>query len=348
MISVPRDLFVNIPGFGYSRINTAWTDGEGAKLPGGGPALAMKTVSQVLGVPIQYYVQVNFDTFVSFINMIHGIDIYNEETLILDRVGTGTDHFKLTCCGMRHLDGSKALAYARTRHTADGDVDRSRRQQKVILAIRDKVLSPAYFPTLIAQAPQLYNLFSAGVRTNISLQDAIKLAYLAKDIPFDKIKQGVIDNHMVNFGNVILGGQAASILMPIPDKIRELRDEIFTSGGATSPMAQGTPQQLIQAEGARVRVVNDSYTQDLDARTGNFLIAQGMQVTERGAPTGASNQTTVIVYSPKALYALRFLINPLGMIAASNQIVFKPDASQTVDLEIDIGNDWASKLPAGY
>ena len=65
MISVPRDMFVNIPGFGYSRINTAWTSGEGAKLPGGGPGLAMKTVSQFMGVPIQYYVQVNFDTFAS-------------------------------------------------------------------------------------------------------------------------------------------------------------------------------------------------------------------------------------------------------------------------------------------
>ncbi len=347
MISVPRDLFVNIPGFGYSRINTAWTDGEGAKLPGGGPGLAMKTVSQVLGVPIQYYVQVNFDTFVSFINMIHGIDIYNDENLVLDKVGTGTDHFKLTCCGMRHLNGAAALAYARTRHTADGDVDRSKRQQKVILAIRDKVLSPEYFPTLMAQAPQLYQLFSAGVRTNISLQDGMKLAMLIKDIPFDRIKQGVIDNHMVNFGNVTLGGQNAAILMPIPDKIRELRDQIFTAGGATSPVAAGSPQDLMKAEGARVRVVNDSSSPDLDTRTGNFLLAQGMQVTERGVPTGLTNQSVVVIYSPK-LYALRYLINPLGMITASNQIQFRPDPSQTVDLEIRLGNDWISKLPAGY
>ncbi len=113
MISVPRDLFVNIPGFGYSRINTAWTSGEGAKLPGGGPGLAMKTVSQFLGVPIQYYVQVDFGTFVSFINMIGGIDIYNDENLILDPIGSGTDHFKLTCCGIRHLNGKIALAYSR-------------------------------------------------------------------------------------------------------------------------------------------------------------------------------------------------------------------------------------------
>jgi polyisoprenyl-teichoic acid--peptidoglycan teichoic acid transferase len=340
-------MFVNIPGFGYSRINTAWTSGEGAKLPGGGPGLGMKTVSQFLGVPIQYYVQVDFDTFTKFIDLIHGVDIYNDENLLLDRLGPGNDKVKLTCCGIRHLTGKMALAYARGRHTKDGDVDRSRRQQKLILAIRDKVLSPDYFPTLMAEAPQLYNLFSSGIRTNISLEDGIKLAALMKDIPLKQIKQGIIDDHMVNFGNVTLGGQNASILMPIPDKIRELRDTIFTSGGATSPMAQGTPQQLMQADGARVRVVNNSSTPDLDTRTGNFLLAQGMQVTERGAPTGNSGQTVVVMYSPK-LYALRYLINPLAMIATNSQIVFKPDPSQSVDLEIRLGDDWVSKLPSGY
>ncbi len=85
----------------------------------------------------------------------------------------------------------------------------------------------------------------------------------------------------------------------------------------------------------------------MDTRTGNFLLAQGMHVTERGAPTANSAQTVVIIYSPK-LYALRYLINPLGMIATSNQIVFKPDASESVDMEIRLGNDWVSKLPAGY
>ncbi len=200
------------------------------------------------------------------------------------------------------------------------------------------------FAKLMSQAPELYNLFSSGVRTNISLEDGLKLAGLVKDIPFDQVKQGLIDDHMVNFGNVTLGGANASILMPIPDKIRELRDQIFSSTGATSPMAQGNPQSLMQADGARVRVTNNSSTPDLDTRTGNFLLSQGMQVTERGAPTGNSNQTVVIIYSPK-LYALRYLINPLGMVTASNQITFKPDPAQTVDLEIRLGNDWVSKLP---
>lgn len=350
MISIPRDMWVNIPGFGYSRINTAWTSGEAAKLPGGGPALAMKTVSQFMGVPVQYYIQVNFDTFVLFIDQIGGIDIYSDEKLVLDPTGTGKDHKVITCCGMRHLRGNIALAYARCRDESqgctDGDVGRAKRQQKVILAVREKVFSPEYFPKLMSSAPELYNIFSAGIRTNISLDDAIKLAVLAKDISPENIKQGVIDNSMTVFENVTLGGQNASVIKPVPDKIRVLRDQVFTSGGPVGPIAQGDPIALMKADGARVRVTNNTYTAQLDTRTGNFLISQGMQVTELGAPTGVSDQTTVVIYSPK-LYAVRYLIAMFG-ITSSNQITFKPDAASAVDVEIRIGNDWVSKLPAGY
>src|SRR5215212_7328512 len=256
MLSIPRDMWVNIPGFGYSRINTAWSLGRGSKLPGGGPALTMKTISHFIGVPIDYYVQVDFDTFVDIINLIGGVDVYNDETLILDPMAHGKDFpkVKLTCCGIRHLDGRTALAYARCRHAekgcTDGDIGRAKRQQKVIFGIRDKVLSPENFPKLLAQAPQLYNIFSEGIHTNLSLQDAIKLAVLAKDISKEDIKNEVIDNSMLAYGNVILGGQRASIMKPLPDKIRVLRDEVFTSTGPVGPKAQGDPAFLMQADGA--------------------------------------------------------------------------------------------------
>ncbi len=352
MISVPRDLYVNIPGgFPYSRINTAWTTGMINNLPGGGPGEAMKTVSQVLGVPIQYYVQVDFDTFVQFIDLIHGIDIYNNENLFLQKLGGGKDGIRITCCGMRHLGGAAALAYARCRDVSqgcsDGDVGRAQRQQKVILAVRQKVLDPRNFPSLMASAPQLYNTFSSGIHTNLTLQDAIKLAALVNTIPFENIKQGIIGDQMVNTGNVTLGGQNASILMPIPDKIRVLRDEIFTASGPTTPLAAGDPRALMQTDNARIEVTNDTYTAGLEQRTGNFLRAQGMNVIALGQPTGAANQTVVVIYSPK-LYALRYLIQPLGMITSSSQIIFKPDPNAPVDLEIRLGNDWVARLPAGY
>jgi LCP family protein required for cell wall assembly len=349
MLSIPRDMWVNIPGAGYSRINTAWAIGENAKLPGGGPLLAMQTVSQFIGVPIHYYVQVDFGTFVSFINLIGGIDVYVEERMVLDPLGAGPDHFVLKPGDYRHLTGPRALAYARCRHESQGcsggDVGRAKRQQQVILAIRDKVLEPETFATLITQAPQLYAEFSSGIHTNLSLEDAIQLAVLAKDIQVEDIKRGVIDNTMAIPADTTINGVPANVLRPVPDLIRILRDEIFVPGGPLSPLAQGDPVALMQSDQAKVRVVNNTYTAGLEERTASFLTAQGMQVLEFGSPTGASSTTKIILYSSK-LYALRYLTELFGV--GSQQINIQPDPASTVDIEIRLGEDWVGKLPAGH
>jgi LCP family protein required for cell wall assembly len=351
MLSIPRDMWVNIPGFGYSRINTAWTLGRGSKLPGGGPALTMRTVSHFIGVPVDYYVQVDFDTFVDFIDLIGGVDIHNDETLFLDPMSHGKEYpkVKLTCCGMRHLNGRVALAYARCRHLeqgcTDGDIGRAKRQQKIIFAIRDKVLSPEHFPKLLAQAPELYGSFSSGIRTNLPLYDALQLAVLVRDIPRENIRNGVIDHGMITLDSVILGGLKASIIRPIPDKIRILRDEIFTSSGPIGPLAEGDPTSLMEADGARIRILNGTTTAPLEERTATYLSGQGLRITELGN-TKAVSRTTIVLYSPK-LYALRFLLD-LFEITRSPQILIQPDSTQTVDIEIRLGSDWIEKLPEGY
>jgi LCP family protein required for cell wall assembly len=341
MLSIPRDMWVNIPGFGYSRINTAYSSGEGNKLPGGGPELARKTVEQFIGVPVQYYAQIDFYTFVEFIDLIGGIDIYNDEELRLDPVGGGKDKIRLTCCGMRHMGGEKALAYVRYRKGDEGDVGRSRRQQKAILAIRDKVLSPENFPVLLGKARQFYEEFSAGIKTNIPFDTALQLGVLAKDIPLESIEQGVIDYTMVALDSTVLGGQDASILKPLPDKIRELRDEIFTSGGPLSPLAaQNDPNALMRADAARVRLLNGSFTPALEVNTGNYFLTQGMAVTEVGPADRAYDRTVVILYSGK-LYTLKYLQSMFG-IDSSTQILIRPDPTSTVDVEVRLGNDWAN------
>lgn len=344
MLSIPRDMWVNIPGFGYGRINMAYFYGEGSKLPGGGPELARKTAEQFIGVPIQYYAQIDFFTFVEFIDLIGGIEIHNDEELRLDPVGTGKDKIKLTCCGLRELNGEKALAYVRYRKGDEGDVGRAKRQQKAIIAIRNKVLSPENFPVLLGKAQQFYEEFSAGIKTNMPFDTALQLGVLAKDIPIESIKQGVIDYTMVTLDNTTLGGQNASVMKPLPDKIRELRDEIFTSGGALSPLAaQNDPTALMQADGSRVRILNGSFAPGLDVSTGNFLLAQGVQVTEVGAADRAYDRTVVTLYSPK-LYTLKYFQTLFGL-SSSTQILIKPDPTSTVDLEVRLGNDWANSNP---
>jgi LCP family protein required for cell wall assembly len=365
MISIPRDLWVNIPGIGFSRINTAWTSGEISKLPGGGPGLAMKTVSQVMGVPIQYYAVVDFSTFVSFINTIGGVDIHTYETLRLDPNAFGAavdpkDKFMLTCCGMRHLTGPLALAYARCRDqdqcgAKGGDLDRSKRQQQIIMAIRNKVLDPANFPSLIAKAPWFYKTFGAGVHTNMTLDEAIKLAYLMKDIPVSQIKSVVFNEHTdMTIANTILAGQAASVFKPIPDKFRLIRDEIFTTGGPTSPMAQGDPIALMQTDNTQIGLLNGTYASGLDQRTANYFYSVGLKNVKIGGNAGQPyGQTIVYMCAPK-LYTLRYLLPPpsgRGVIASGNQISFNKKLCQTypgIDIIIVLGSDWIPKLPTGF
>jgi hypothetical protein len=239
------------------------------------------------------------------------------------------------------------LAYSRCRHIEqgckDGDIGRAKRQQKVIFGIRDKVLSPQNFPKLMAQAPQLYQTFSAGIHTNMSLEDAIKLAMLAREIPQEKIKNKVIDQ--VIGDSVILNNLKASIFRPLPDQVRILRDEVFSSSGPLGPRASGNPIPLMRADGARVRILNGTLTARLDTRMGNYLTDKGMLVAELGN-TKAQSQTTITLYSPK-LYAFRYLIDLLK-ISRSTQILIKPDPTQTVDIEIRLGRDWVSNLPPDY
>ena len=342
MISIPRDLWVNIPGFGYSRINTAYSSGEGSKLPGGGPGLAMKTVENLLGVPIQYYAQVDFKAFEEAIDAMGGLYICIPETLRVSVIGR-ENKFPVKK-GCQTLPGYLVLGYARDRKTKGGDIDRAKRQQLVIMALRDQVFSPANFPHMVSIAPDVYREASVGLNTNLSFDDALKLGRLMTQIPVENIKQGVIDYTMGSLDNVILAGENASILKPFPDKIRELRDEIFVTGGPLSPLApQDNLTALMQADGARVRLLNGSYTPNLEVTTGNYLLAQGVPVTEVGAADGAYNNTVIYLYSPK-LYMLKYLEAAFG-ITSSVQLRIQPDPTQSVDVEVRLGNDWANNNP---
>jgi LCP family protein required for cell wall assembly len=344
MLSIPRDMWVNIPGSGYGRINTAYSIGAGAKLPGGGPGLAMQTVSQFLGVPVNYYAQVDFNTFIAMIDTIGGVDVQVKERLVLDPVGTGKDKVVITP-GDRHLVGWKALAYARIRKTESGrgDVDRAQRQQDVIFAIMNKVFSPDYFPTFIKQAPGLYTQMSAGIHTNLSLEDGVRLAALLQGIPRASIKTGVIGYDMVIMSNTTLDGQNASVFKPKPDDIRILRDEIF-GGGAVSQMARNEdPLVLMKQENARIRINNGTFTPDFGQRTATYLQGLGLNVMPELTSSGPYDRTVIVLYSPK-LYTMSFLLYLFDLNSASGTwaIRFEPTASPPVDVEIRLGNDVAN------
>jgi LCP family protein required for cell wall assembly len=354
MMSIPRDLWVNIPGYGYARINTAYYNGEANKLPGGGPALAMKTVEQVIGVPVQYYAQMEFWAFTRLIEDMGKVNVFIEKKITIDPMGPGADKIMLSA-GWHKLGGVEALGYVRQRHTDGGDVDRSKRQQNLIMAVRDHVMNPANFPTLLANAPAMYNEIQSGVRTNLTFDDIMRLGMLAKDIPPENIKRGVIDYTMVQLVDMTVKGEKQSVFKPIADKIRVLRDEIFTANGAIGPLADKYPSSdtsggntassldLAKQEGATVAVYNGSKTNGLAQKTSDYLKSQGINVISIGNAPSPTSVSQVIDHSGK-VYTLQYF-KELFKLNAGAQFVTKVDAAAPADIEIIVGDDWAASSP---
>jgi LCP family protein required for cell wall assembly len=342
MISIPRDLWVNIPGYNYGRINTAYQLGEAYQVPGGGSGLAMDTVEELLGVPIDYYAQIDFGAFVDFIDTIKGVSINIPEQIRVDPINPGRkNNTKLLKPGIQTVDGDLALAYARARKSEGGDFDRAARQQQVIMAIKRKVLSSEMLPTLIARAGVIYNQLSAGIHTNLNLDQAIRLAWLASQIDEKQISKGIIaPPDMVTLA-VSPDGQQ-QVLKPITEKIRELRDQIF-GGGPVSPAAVNMSlPELISSEAARVEVLNGSSMAGLATRTTDYLKSQGVNVTQTGNGSELAPATKITLYNGKP-YTLKLLVELLKI--SPFRIYYVNDPNSQVDISVTLGEDWATSNP---
>ena len=335
MLSIPRDLWVNIPGFDYGRINTAYQLGEAYKVPGGGPQLASDTVEELLGVPVDYYAQVDFGAFVRFIDEIGGVEVDITEPIKLDPLGDG--NVKKMKPGHYTLPGDLALAYVRMRKTEGGDFDRSQRQQQVIMSIRKRIMEYEMLPTLISNAPTLYNEVSSGIHTNLSLDQAIRLAWLASQISEENIKQAAIGTDQITFAVSPDGAQ--EVLKPLTEKIRQLRDEVFTITGPANPMAISMdPAELVKIEGARVTVNNGSATSGLAARTSDYLKSMGINVVETGNADGFYTNTEIIFHSGKP-YTVKYLVDLMKINQFRIRHFFDP--ANAADIVLVLGDDWA-------
>lgn len=247
ILSIPRDIWVPIPG-NYDqtnyRINQANFLGDLYDYPGGGIALARKTVENFLGIPIHYVARINFTAFEQFVDAIGGITIDVPEPIYDPEYPTedyGVEVFALPA-GRQTLDGATALKYARTRHSRNGDFDRARRQQQVIFAIREKLKDPQALATLIASAPGMLAELGTSIKTDMTLDQMQQLAILAQQIDRTKIKSEVLDQRYTEFATTPDGSQ---VVVPIRSRIAELRDTFFApttdSAGERVGQVNSTP-----------------------------------------------------------------------------------------------------------
>ena len=342
ILSIPRDLWVPIPGYGESRVNSANFIGDRDKYPGGGPALAKKTVEYNLGVPIHYYVLLDFDGFEKIIDTIGGVDVNVERVLHDERYPdpspedpdrVRTIHFD---AGFQHMDGKAALEYARSR-LSTSDFDRSHRQMQIILAVREKALRL----NLIPRVPELMVTMADIVQTDLQPGNIITLARLGGEIEQENLKSAIID-HTMTVEHVTPSG--AQVLLPIREKIRPVVEELFTSPTPpTPPTAQPeivTVEEInrLAQEGAKIVVQNGTPTANLAAQTAAFLKEQGYHVVEfSDADRFDYPQSIIIDYTGKEYtiqnLAVLFNVTPENIRRSLN-------LKSEVDIRLIVGRDF--------
>lgn len=231
MLTLPRDLYVALPnleaeGLYEGRINTAYLYGEVYGVPGGGVAEFKQTIELNFGIRVDRYVMVHFPAFIAAVDAVGGVQVDVPKPIsdaqFPDGLG-GTMLFELPV-GLQTLDGQTALRYVRTRHQ-DDDYQRGKRQQAVLLALRDRLTRPEVIPRIPALVAALIN---AG-QTDLDPLELAALACLGPRIERDAIKSLAVDGTMV-LDWYTAGGARVSI--PNRDLIAPLVIEFLNGGSA--------------------------------------------------------------------------------------------------------------------
>jgi LCP family protein required for cell wall assembly len=334
MLSIPRDLWVYIPGHGYNRINTADYAGQSEGYPGGGPALLNETLLLNLGIRFDHYIRINFEGFKKIIDILGGIDVDVECSVEL----WGADPEKpgawkkigFVPAGMQHMDGQTALRYAQCRYNTPV-FDRDRRQQQVLIAVRKRVLELG-ITGLVPRALELLTTMSDMIQTDLGPSQIATLAQLVPQVPVSSVTRRSIDLSMApewttpegawvmlpdreKIAPVIMG-----LLDPPPPAVNKLAEE-----NATVAIQNGTPA------GGWARQVADR------------LESRGFQITEVGpADRNDYPETLIFVYNEKP-YTISNLQAYLGV--NQENVRYEPNPSGPADILVILGQDFHSACP---
>jgi LCP family protein required for cell wall assembly len=345
MISVPRDLFIKVPNYGSYKINSVFslqdystedvTSSQTTKKKNidGNMALMKKTISSFLGVPIHYAAVINFEGFKKIIDALGGVDINVTKELydpyFPDQYVLGYDPFFVNK-GLNHMDGETALKYARSRETTS-DFDRSRRQQEVIMAAKEKAVS-TFNPRKISQ---IVDILSDSLRTDMQLSEMNELFSIARDINKDKIKTKVLDD---SADGLLYADKYDDmyVLVPNDPTLKEIHD--FVSQYFKDP--------LLAEENPKILITNSTKNEYLAAQVLDNLKSFGYDVVinktsnETGANSKTYEKTFIYDYSNnKKKYTIDFLKEYFSNIP----VVTLDEKNKGYDIEIIIGSDFKLK-----
>jgi len=328
LISIPRDLWVSIPGWENQRINTAYQHGISSGYPGGGPGLLKDTILYNLGIRIDHTAMVEFDGFRQIVDTLGGVDVpvscaYTDWRLIdpsFDPQNENNWHLYTTGPGVIHMDGDLALWYARSRQRSS-DFDRGRRQQEVLRALFMQALQAG----TLTRIPELYNNLRSTVETDLGLGDLLQLAVYAPKMTNADIRSYYIRPPLVNSW-ITTGG--AYVLLPNEVALQQMLTE------ALSPSTQ-----IVQKQAVVINVMNGTSIAGYETLASTRLNYAGYE--------------THIVPSDRQDYAYSVLIdkttaqdrtqsdpilNVMGMLPGS--IIPAPDPNSTAHYLLILGYDY--------
>jgi LCP family protein required for cell wall assembly len=233
LISIPRDLWVSIPGWENQRINTAYQHGISVDYPGGGPGLLKDTILYNLGIRIDHTAMVEFDGFRQIVDTLGGVDVpvscaYTDWRLIdpsYDPENENNWALYTTGPGLIHMDGDLALWYARSRQKSN-DFDRGRRQQEVLRALFTQALQAGTLKRL----PELYNDLKNTVETDLNLVDLLQLSLYAPKMTNADIRSYYIRPPLVSSW-ITEGG--AAVLLPNEGPLQQMLTEALSASTKT-------------------------------------------------------------------------------------------------------------------
>ncbi len=316
LLSIPRDLWVYIPGWGHNRINTADLWGELAQ-KGTGPEWVKQTIYHNLGIPIHHYVRVDFQGFMKVIDTVGGIDVDVECPLPDINLAAG----------MHHMDGQQALRYARSRYSTN-DFDRGRRQRKVLMALWEQALTLDIIPRL----PELWWTMANSFQTDLSLEQVINLAYVGVQLEPQRILSRSIGPGQVQSW---VTPEGAAVLLPRQEELRAMLESFY------APVDIG---RLDALDRVRVRVLNGSPRGDADQMAAAALRWAGFTVSGTGPAEHRTYAATQIEVYTGDIAAAQQVAQHLGVPVTAIQdltgIQGQPDPANPVSIQVILGQDY--------
>ena len=325
MLSIPRDLWVMIPGYGESRINVAHFVGESQRRSGGGGGLAKETVSQMLGVPVHYYVIVDFVGFERLIDAIGGVTVH---------VNPAVPPF---AAGPQHMDGPSALRFARTRRQGS-DFDRIARQQKVLMAAASRVRS---LNMPLSTTLRMLRLADDTVKTDLSLQEMLALTSIAKRIDQADIRRGMIDSSMTT---MVVTPAGWMVELPRWDRIHPMVDDLLGVSGRWSD-DPGLVQAELATDGGRIALYNGTNDPRLADAAAEVLTARGFRVVRSELADRDDYTHSVIMTCPEVKYQAEILAVILGIPSESIRRDGIPESD--VDIVLILGEQHLAQFGLG-